>query len=244
MLLADLTFRIFQPQRRKVLKNQKVIKVKDAHTHNNGDIEIVPMEGRFKGVKHSPEEIISQGLRYQVPEQVVILDFWTKVKRDRYGHLLDSNESARGETPQTSETFDFSDSSSLTSMEASPEPPRPMPLPQAAVGNSNGQTDGAQLLWLFAKQQSEREGTEVRESDYLARCKSIFADSTRHCRSRTVIHQILEPGRRKQRRKGSKTILRCRRTQRPLKLQRLISQQRKALRTSRHQLLQATPPFR
>lgn len=134
--------------------------MKDAHSHNNGDIEIVPSEGRFKGVKHSPEEIISQGLRYQVPEQVVILDFWTKVKRDRYGHLMDSNGSARGETPQTSETFDFSDSSSLTSMEASPEPPQATPLPNVTNGD-NGEADGAELLWLFAKQQSEREGTEA-----------------------------------------------------------------------------------
>lgn len=92
---------------------------------------------------------------------MVILDFWTKVKRDRYGHLLDQNESTRGETPQTSETFDFSDTSSLTSMEASPEPPQPASLPNVANGNDS-ETDGAELLWLFAKQQSEREGTEVR----------------------------------------------------------------------------------
>jgi hypothetical protein len=170
----------------------------------------VPLEGRFKGVKHSPEEIISQGLRYQVPEQVVILDFWTKVRRDRYGHLLDSNGSARGETPQTSETFDFSDSSSLTSMEASPEPARPLPLPQAAAGSSsNGETDGAELLWLFAKQQSEREGTEVRTS-YLARSVCAFTNSSCLYRSRMVIHQISEPGRRKQRRKDIKMMSRCR----------------------------------
>lgn len=128
------------------------------NTRNNGDIEIVPQEGRFTSVKHAPEEIVSQGLRYQVPEQVVIVDFWTKVKRDRYGQLLET-ASARGETPQTSETFDFSDSSSLTSIEASPEP-QASQLPEV-TSNGTAEADGAELLWLFAQQQSAREGTEV-----------------------------------------------------------------------------------
>lgn len=184
-----------QPHRRKALKTQKLIKIKEPHTRNNGDIEIVPLEGRFTGVKHSPEEIISQGLRYQVPEQVVILDFWTKVKRDRYGHLLDSTSSAaggRGETPQTSETFDFSDSSSLTSIEASPEPPQPSALPaESSKITSNGEVNGAELLWSFAKQQGEREGTEV--------CLLLFTYFELHSaldlrissrRFRTAIHQI------------------------------------------------------
>lgn len=140
------------------MKHQKLIKVKEPHTRNNGDIEIVPIEGRFTNVKHAPEEIVSQGLRYQVPEQVVIADFWTKLRRDRYGQPLET-ASTRGETPQTSETFDFSDSSSLTSMEASPEP-QSTELPEV-TSNGNAEADGAELLWLFAQQQSAREGTEV-----------------------------------------------------------------------------------
>lgn len=163
-----------------MLKTQKLIKVKEPHSRNNGDIEIIPSEGRFTGIKHAPEEIIAQGLRYQVPEQVVILDFWTKVKRDRYGHLLEDEDDSegsvkgRGETPQTSETFDFSDSSSLTSIEASPEPSRPLELhlqPQASTSSAAmgeaADKDGAELLWLFAHQrQIEREGTEVSHSKY------------------------------------------------------------------------------
>ncbi|KAK9896650.1 hypothetical protein P389DRAFT_82470 [Cystobasidium minutum MCA 4210] len=150
------------PHRRKALKHQKLIKVKEPHTRNNGDIEIVPIEGRFTNVKHAPEEIVSQGLRYQVPEQVVIADFWTKLRRDRYGQPLET-ASTRGETPQTSETFDFSDSSSLTSMEASPEP-QSTELPEV-TSNGNAEADGAELLWLFAQQQSAREGTEVSDGD-------------------------------------------------------------------------------
>lgn len=74
---------VHQPPNKK-LKHQKLIKVKDAKTRNNGDIDIVPLD-THNPIKHSPEEVISQGLRYQVPEQLVILDFWSKVQRDRYG---------------------------------------------------------------------------------------------------------------------------------------------------------------
>jgi hypothetical protein len=75
--------------RDKKLKHQKTIRIKSRNMHNNGDIDILPSRERFTGPATSslikPEEVISQGLRYQVPEQIVILDFWSKIRRDKYG---------------------------------------------------------------------------------------------------------------------------------------------------------------
>ncbi|KAL7005794.1 hypothetical protein EMMF5_004710 [Cystobasidiomycetes sp. EMM_F5] len=101
----------------KKLKHAKVVRVKDRSSANNGDIEILPAPGRFTNVKHVPEELISQGLRYQVPEQIVIMDFWSRLQRDRYGHPLNAEPTV----PQSAAAFDFSDSSSLTSMASSPD---------------------------------------------------------------------------------------------------------------------------
>jgi hypothetical protein len=176
-----------------VLKHQKVIKVKDPQTRNNGDIEIIPMEGRFTGNKHPSDEIISQGLRYQVPEQIVILDFWSKLQRDRYGKPITNPTASssklkvklkphnrgkgaaavatRGmtteeeeESEEEEEEFDFTDdSSSLTSMEASPEPSTNrsrLDNGNQVDANSPDMSNGAELLWQFARQ-TEREGTEV-----------------------------------------------------------------------------------
>lgn len=70
----------------KKLKHQRLIRVKEPRTKNNGDIDIIPAPGRiFGAAAQKPEELISQGLRYQVPEQIVIIDFWTKIRRDKYG---------------------------------------------------------------------------------------------------------------------------------------------------------------
>lgn len=123
----------------KKLKHAKVVRVKDRSSANNGDIEILPAPGRFTNVKHVPEELISQGLRYQVPEQIVIMDFWSRLQRDRYGQcvmrpslsscdplipiscLNHSPLNAEPTVPQSAAAFDFSDSSSLTSMASSPD---------------------------------------------------------------------------------------------------------------------------
>lgn len=193
----------------------------------------MPSEGRFIGVKHSPEEIISQGLRYQVPEQIVILDFWTKIKRDRYGQALEkssslrSSNTLRGETPQTDETFDLSDSSSLTSMEATPEPPltaasggdhpiastssADVEMEIEAKGNANGSVP---LKRLSSSHRSDREGTDVSQTLTLLQDRiivlssnCIYPSSTCLSRSQMVIHQILMRGKQTEKRQISSVML-------------------------------------
>jgi hypothetical protein len=68
----------------KPLKAQKTVRVKDPQMSNNGDIDIIPSD-RHRSGKIASSELISQGIRYQIPEQIVILDFWSKVRRNRYG---------------------------------------------------------------------------------------------------------------------------------------------------------------
>ena len=77
--------RILHQPSRKALKNPKIVKVSRQRTQNNGDIDIIPSKRASTANSHLPEELISQGIRYQVPEQIVILDFWSRVKRDKYG---------------------------------------------------------------------------------------------------------------------------------------------------------------
>lgn len=81
---ADEPLLYSQPPR-KSLKNPKIVKVSKQKTQNNGDIDIIPSKRITTNSVHVPEELISQGIRYQVPEQIVILDFWSRVKRDKYG---------------------------------------------------------------------------------------------------------------------------------------------------------------
>jgi hypothetical protein len=57
--------------------------VTEEMTANNGDVEVLP-----KARKPSPpvdyDEINLNGLRYQLPEEILVLDFWGRLHGQRY----------------------------------------------------------------------------------------------------------------------------------------------------------------
>ena len=59
---------------------------------NNGNIEIIqadvaPAPARVPE-KINADEVLINGRRYRVPERIITLDFWDKVKRNRHGDAL------------------------------------------------------------------------------------------------------------------------------------------------------------
>jgi hypothetical protein len=61
-------------------KPASTVHIKDRNEPNNGTIAIVP---RLPPPKHAMpryDEIVYRNIRYQVPEETLILDFWAKVR--------------------------------------------------------------------------------------------------------------------------------------------------------------------
>lgn len=67
-----------QPKKR--LPKQSVLaRVDKPNMANNGDIDVIPRLELRRGSRHV-EEITHNRLRFQVPEEIITLDFWAKVK--------------------------------------------------------------------------------------------------------------------------------------------------------------------
>ncbi|KNZ44075.1 hypothetical protein VP01_952g7 [Puccinia sorghi] len=65
---------------RQLSKESTIIPIETLHTPNNGDIDVVlTPQNRTKAKQ--VEEIIINRVKYQVPENIIILDFWAKLGR-------------------------------------------------------------------------------------------------------------------------------------------------------------------
>jgi hypothetical protein len=54
---------------------------------NNGNIEVImdsePMQANPHAMRVAYEEVKINGQRYRVPEEIIMLDFWNKAKRNK-----------------------------------------------------------------------------------------------------------------------------------------------------------------
>ncbi|EPQ58257.1 hypothetical protein GLOTRDRAFT_57044, partial [Gloeophyllum trabeum ATCC 11539] len=71
---------VIQPKRRIPKHNAPPIDISRPNQWNNGNIEIIQSEPVSAVPKVSVDEVMINGRRYRVPEKVVVLDFWNKVK--------------------------------------------------------------------------------------------------------------------------------------------------------------------
>ena len=71
-----------QPRRRIPKHIHKTVDVSAPGVMNNGNIDIVPSED-LPVAGPPADEVFIGGTRYQVPERVVILDFWDRCKCGR-----------------------------------------------------------------------------------------------------------------------------------------------------------------
>jgi hypothetical protein len=80
--LTDLSG-VFSPQPcRQASKESTIIPIDTPNTPNNGDIDVVVTP--LNRTKAKPvEEIIINRVKYQVPENIIILDFWAKLSKDQ-----------------------------------------------------------------------------------------------------------------------------------------------------------------
>jgi hypothetical protein len=69
-----------QPKKR-IPKQTTVIDVKEPRRSNNGDIIIVPKQSARPLDDDRYEEMTVNRVRYQVPEETVILDFWSRLTK-------------------------------------------------------------------------------------------------------------------------------------------------------------------
>lgn len=75
-----------QPKKR-VSKHSAVAKITGPNKANNGDIEVISRPENRRGPR-AVEEIVHNRLRFQVPEDVIVLDFWAKVKGEHKRGLV------------------------------------------------------------------------------------------------------------------------------------------------------------
>ena len=82
--LVDFSLRILipiQPKRRIPKSSEPPVDISSTGHRNNGNIEIINTPATLKGdEKMSVDEIVINGRRYRVPERVIILDFWGKLR--------------------------------------------------------------------------------------------------------------------------------------------------------------------
>ncbi|KZT26346.1 hypothetical protein NEOLEDRAFT_1063514 [Neolentinus lepideus HHB14362 ss-1] len=76
---------VLQPKHRVPKHNAPPIEITRPYQRNNGNIEIIQSEPASAVSKVSVDEVMINGRRYRVPEKVVVLDFWNKVKNN-HGH--------------------------------------------------------------------------------------------------------------------------------------------------------------
>lgn len=72
------------PKRRRVPKASGApVDIADTNQFNNGNIEItVPEDSSHSTETLSVDEVLINGRKYRVPERIVILDFWNKLRHD------------------------------------------------------------------------------------------------------------------------------------------------------------------
>ncbi|GAA94870.1 glycoside hydrolase family 26 protein [Mixia osmundae IAM 14324] len=94
--------------KRKRARNTPVVAISKPGQRNNGDIDIVP--GRFS--RYFDQEVDYDrmnvnGVRYQVPEDAIILDFWTKAKDARSFRRVrgNTNQGALSQLAELQSTF-------------------------------------------------------------------------------------------------------------------------------------------
>ena len=64
------------------------IDITDTNQRNNGNIEVVNSDTSIRSEEKMPvDEVLINGRKYRVPERIVVLDFWGKVKHQRTKHL-------------------------------------------------------------------------------------------------------------------------------------------------------------
>ncbi|BGP13943.1 hypothetical protein JCM10213_005527 [Rhodosporidiobolus nylandii] len=127
--------------KKRVPKTVQTIPVDHRDQPNNGDIVIVP--SKEKGVTEDVEEMVVNRVRYQVPEQHIILDFWGRVThgpRSRRPPKPFQSRPGKNRSPRKQATSgNASDSSELSDLTSSDEsdsdggraPAKSVPVPSA-----------------------------------------------------------------------------------------------------------------
>lgn len=68
--------------KQRVPKQQEVVVVEERGKPNNGDIDVIP-RSETPPPEMEYEEVVVSGIRYQVPEDTIILDFFDKTRGGR-----------------------------------------------------------------------------------------------------------------------------------------------------------------
>ncbi|TFK55031.1 hypothetical protein OE88DRAFT_991469 [Heliocybe sulcata] len=93
---------VLQPKRRIPKHNAPPIEVGRLNQWNNGNIEIIQSEPVSAVPKVAVDEVMINGRRYRVPEKVVVLDFWNKVKNNHGHRRRDFDIRSAASSPLTS----------------------------------------------------------------------------------------------------------------------------------------------
>lgn len=77
--LTEVCTDIMMQPKKRIPKHTSIVDVKEPRTGNNGDIIIIPRQVSRPLDDDRYEEMTVNRVRYQVPEETVILDFWGRI---------------------------------------------------------------------------------------------------------------------------------------------------------------------
>ncbi|GAA6052778.1 hypothetical protein JCM3770_003544 [Rhodotorula araucariae] len=141
--------------RKRQPKQMQLVTVDRPYRPNNGDIVVVPRKEEPQ--QHDVDEMTVNRVRYQVPEQHIILDFWGRVTGKKSLPPAPSKK-AKGKSPRkrSAAGYESGDSSPLSDLTSSDESDSDRETPSGAALVAPSALDSLALL------------AEVRYIDYLA----------------------------------------------------------------------------
>ncbi|KAF9070348.1 hypothetical protein BDP27DRAFT_622160 [Rhodocollybia butyracea] len=129
---------IITPKHRIPKTNPAPIEITKPGHYNNGNVEIVetqPIRPITMQPKVTVDEVLINGRRYRVPERVILLDFWNKIRSGTAGVVQDG---------------DSRSSSPLTSLSSLDDEDLHAPPPPTA-SSTKTDLEVAQMLWDFKR---------------------------------------------------------------------------------------------
>ncbi|KAH7927720.1 hypothetical protein BV22DRAFT_1006394 [Leucogyrophana mollusca] len=115
---------VLQPKRR-IPKQDAPIDITKPRQFNNGNIDIIHPQAASVAEKLVLDEVLINGRRYRVPERVIMLDFWSKISKDRYPEQRERDIYSAMSSPLTS----------LSSLDGPDEDIFAAPLPPPIAGD-------------------------------------------------------------------------------------------------------------
>ncbi|KAH7906485.1 hypothetical protein BJ138DRAFT_1162539 [Hygrophoropsis aurantiaca] len=88
--------------KRRIAKQGTPIDITKPKQMNNGNIDVIHPQAASAAEKLSLDEVLINGRRYRVPERIIMLDFWSKISKDRHPDRRDRELYSTMSSPLTS----------------------------------------------------------------------------------------------------------------------------------------------